>query len=320
MGAPNPTVPNVPMPQPGQGGQGPGGFPVAQPGFLAPAPPQPSGVVNPELAPPDPDALTLDPLVLSRPIKITINASERMRTRGNLQQSIGFIAQFAMNGPFLQELAQSNLTVDFVDFARMIMDATGLQQDYRLFRDMTPQEQQQRQQPSPDTVAKGQQAQQELQTRMQLMQMKVQGEQAVAQIEAMVKDKAISEESARHLLTIFQKEKSDQMNAPDPREALMNLQLKAGEHAQNMQQMQQKHQQDMQMQAQRHVLDLTKAAQSHNLDLQQQRQQVQHDAHAAQTKMVFDHLANRQKLQQSEEAHKKKLSLMKATPKPATKK
>lgn len=319
MAAGNPVIPTIPMPQPGQG-SGPGGFPVAQPGFLAPAPPQPSAVINPELAPPDPNALSLDPLVLSRPIKINITASERMRTRASLQQSIPFIAQFAMNGPFLQELAQSNLTVDFVDFARMIMDSTGLQQDYRLFRDMTPQEQQQRQQPSPDTIAKGQQAQQEQQTRIQLMQMKVQSEQAVAQIQAMVKDKEISEESARHLLSIFQKEQSDAQNAPDPREKMLDMQLKAQEHTQNMQQMREKHQQDMQMQVQKHSLDLVKQHQSHQLDLQQQKQQVEADSHAAKTKMVFDHLNSRQKLQHQDEAHKKKLSLMKSQPKPAAKK
>lgn len=318
MAAGNPVVPNIPMP-PGQGG-GPGGFPVAQPGFLAPAPPEPQSVINPELAPPDPAALALDPLALSRPITINVNASERMRTRDNLRQSVPFIAQFAMNGPFLQELAQSNLTVDFTDFARMVMDATGLQQDYRLFRAMTPEEQQKRAQPSPDTVAKGQQAQQELQTRKELMQMKVQGEQAVAQIQAMVKDKQISEESARHLMSIFQQEKSDQANAPDPRQAILDMHLKAAQGQQDMQLQQQKHAQDMQMQAQKHGLELAKAHQSHSLDLTQQHQQVQSDAHAQQVKLAMDHMAQRQKIKHTEETHQKKLSLMKSQPKPAAKK
>jgi len=243
-----------------------------------------------------------------------------MRTRGNLQQSLPLIAQFILNGPILQELAQANIIPDFVDFERMVMDATGLQQDYRLFRPMTPEEQQKRMQPSPDAQLKNQQSQQELQTRTQIMQMKTQSDQAIAQIQAMVKDKEISEESAQHILSIFQKEKSDQANAPDPREALQNMQLKASDHAQSMQQMQQKHQQDMQAQAQQHSLDLIKQQQSHNLDLQNQHQKVQSDAHAAQTKMVFGAMAAKQKLQQDAEAHKKKLSLMKATPKPAAQK
>lgn len=313
MAAPNPAVPNIPL-QPGQQGGGAGGFPTATPGFLAPAPPQPSTVINPELALPDPSALQIDPLALTRKVKITVNASDRMRTRDNLRQAAPFIAQFAMNGPFLQELAQSNMTVDFVDFARMIMDAVGLQQDYRIFRDMTPQEQQQRQQPSPDTVAKGQQQQQSDQIRTQLMQMKVQGEQAVAQIQAMVKDKQISEESARHLLQIFQQEQSDKASQPDPRQKLLDLQASAQTHQQQMQQAQQKHVQGLVQQSQKHKLDLLQSLQDHNVGQVQQHQEVQGDARASHMKMVMDAMANAQKLKQAQETHQKKLSLMKAQP------
>ena len=315
MAAGNPVIPSVPMPQPGQGGGGPSGFPTATPGFLAPAPPQPSTIINPELAPPDPNALALDPLILSRPVKITVTGSDRMRNRNNLQQAIPLIAQNIMNGPVLQELAQVNITPDFVEFERMIMDSTGLQQDYRIFRQMTPQEQQQRSQPSPDAQLKMQQSQQELQTRSQLMDKKVAGETQVAQINAMVKNNQISEESARHILQIFQKQQSDQTNAPDPRQQMLDMQMKAGEHAQNMQQNSQKHQQGMQIAAQKHGLDLVKAAQTHQLSIQHQGQQINADSRAAQTKMVFDALAHKQKLQQDGEAHRKKLSLMRSEPK-----
>ncbi len=319
MGMP-PGVPNIPMPQPGQGG-GPSGFPTATPGFLAPTPQQPQApVVNPELAPLQPEAGQIDPLVLQNPVKIKINASERMRTRDNLRQSAPFIAQFAMNGSFLQELAQANMTVDFVEFARLVMDAVGLQEDYRLFRTLSPEEAQKRSQPSPDAQLKMQQSQQADATRKEIMQMKMQGDQAIAQINAMLKDKEISEASARELLIIVQQEQADQANAPDPRQKIMELQMKAQEHGQSMQMEQQKHQMSMQQLVEKHRLELAKAQQTHQLGLATQAQQSMGDAHAQHNKLVMDHLASKQKLAHADEAHKKKVSLMKATPKPTVKK
>lgn len=318
MAAGQPVIPGIP---PGaQQGQGPTGFPVGQPGFIAPPAPEPNPVINPELAPPDPEALTIDPLVLHGDVKISVKGSDRMRTRQNLQQAVPFIGQIIMNGPVLEQLAQMNTTADFADFARMVIDATGLQNEYRIFRPLTPQEQQKRDQPSPDAQLKAQQAQQEQQTRTQLMQMKVQGEQAVAEINAAVKNKQITEESARHILGLLQQEQSDQMTKPDPREKMMELQIKAQEHGMNLQHQQQKHQLDMVQTLQKHKLDMAKSQQEHQLGIQQQQQQSQSDALAQRNKLVMDHIASKQKLRQSEEAHKKKVSLMRATPKPTAKK
>ncbi len=312
MAAGQPVVPNIPM-QPGQG-QGPGGFPVGQPGFLSPPIPKPTPIINPELAPPEPDALEIDPLALHRDVKITVKASERMRTRDGLKQAVPYLAQFIMSGPFLQELAQADMGVDFVEFARMQMDAVGLQEDYRIFVPLTDEQKQKRSQPSPDAQLKAQQAQQEAQTRIQIMDKKVQSDQQIAQINAMVKNKEISEESARHILQIMQQEQSDMANKPDPREKMMELQMKAQEHGMNLQHQQQKHQMDMIQAAQKHKLETAKAVQSHQLSIQQQHQQNQADAQTAHTKMVFDHLASKQKLRHTEEAHKKKVSLMKSQP------
>lgn len=316
MASGQPVIPGIP---PGAAqGQGPMGFPVGQPGFLGPAPQQPTPVINPELAPLDPTAGEIDPLALAGKVQIKVMASERMRTRDNLRQSAPFIAQFLMNGPFLQELAQSNMAADFPEFFRLVMDAVGLQDDYRLVRPQTPEEAQKRSQPSPDAQLKAQQAQQDAQTRMQLMQTKVQGEQTVAEINAAVKNKQISEESARHLLALLQKEQADNASAPDPHEKIMELQMKGQEHSQNLQQQQQKHALDLHQQAQKHQLDLIKSQQQHQLGLQQQNQQNQADARTANTKLVFDALANAQKLKQSREMYEKKLK--EPAPRPAARK
>jgi hypothetical protein len=296
-------------------GQGPTGFPVGQPGFLGPAPAPQTPVINPALAPLESAASEIDPLALSGKVQIKVNASDRMRTRDNLRQSAPFIAQFLMNGPFLQELAQSNMAADFPEFFRLVMDATGLQNDYRLVRPQTPEEAQKRSQPSPDAQLKAQQAQQDQQTRMQLMQTKVQGEQTVAEINAAVKNKQISEESARHLMALLQKEEADNANKPDPREKLVELQAKAAEHGMNLQHQQQKHALDTQNQQQKHQMELAHGIQAHQLEMMKAHQQNQSDARSAHTKLVFDAMSNAQKLKQSSELHKKKLA---EKPRPAS--
>lgn len=316
MVAGQPVIPGVP---PGaQQGQGPMGFPVGQPGFLGAPPAQPTPVINPELAPLDPVAGEIDPLTLSGKVKIKVFGSDRMRTRDNLRQSVPFIAQFLMNGPFLQELAQSNLAADFPEFFRAVMDATGLQNDYRFVRPQTPEEAQKRSQPSPDAQLKAQQTQQDGQLRQQLMQTKVQGEQTVAEINAAVKNKQISEESSRHLLALLQKEQADNASAPNPQEKLQELQIKGQEHAQNLQQNAQSHLMDMRAQQQQHALGLAQTLQSHNLDMAKAHQQTQSDARSAHTKLVLDALAGAQKLKQAREMHQKKLT--EVAPRPTAKK
>lgn len=315
MASGQPVIPGVP---PGAvQGQGPMGFPVGQPGFLGPVPTQPSAVINPELAPLDPVAGQIDPLTLQGKVQIKVFASERMRTRDNLRQSAPFIAQFLMNGPFLQELAQSNMAADFPEFFRLVMDATGLQNDYRLVRAQTPEEAQKRAQPSPDAQLKAQQAQQDLQTRKELMQTKVQGEQTVAEIMAATKNHQISEESSRHLLALLQKEQADNASAPDPREKMMELQMKGQEHAQTLQQKAQSHTLDLQSQLQKHQLQNAQTIQAHNLEMRKAHQQNESDARLAHTKLVFDALAGAQKIRQAKELHKKKMEA--PNPKPTSK-
>lgn len=312
-----PGIPQLPAPQ--QGTNGPMGFPTGQPGFLAPPPPQPTPTIYPERAPPEPEAAEIDPLVLNRPVKIRITASDRMRTRDKLQQTVPFLAQFIMNGPFLQELAASNMTIDFPEFFRMIWDATGNQQDYRIARALTPEELQKRSQPSPDAQLQMQQHQEELQTRKELMQMKVGGEQQVAQLNAMVKNKQISEESARHILQIFGQQDDAKMNAPDPRIQELELQANAAKHQQNLQHQEQKHRLDLSHAHQKAQVANRQGQDKHLLGLHQTKQKTDSDARSSMAKMVVDQAMAHQKLENMKAESAAKQKAMASQPKPAKK-
>ena len=263
----NPLGPQIP----GAQGQGPTGYPVAQPGFMPPPPPPGVGF-DPEMTPPSQEVYQIDPLVLDRPVKIKIEGSSRMLARAGLQQLWPFIAQATLNGPFLQGLAQQGLTADFQEFMRMAQDAVGTTRLYKLFRQMTPQEQQARSQPSPDAQLKAQIAQQQDQVRLQIMDKKVQGDQLIAQIEAELKNKQIDEESARKILELIRGEHSDLITRPNPQQEMqmhqMDLQAKSQEHRMKLQHQQQEGQMKLQQQAHKMRLD---AVQAH-MKTQQQTQ------------------------------------------------
>ena len=210
--SPQPPSPGQPLASPSPlGTPQPGtGYQLGQPGFTPPPPSVPTPGLDPELTTPVDDVYSIDPLVLDRPVRMRIEGSSRMLSRSALQQIWPFLAQAALNGPFLQGMAMQGMTVDFVEMIRMLEDASGTMRSYRIFRPMNQQEQQMRQMPSPDARVKLQLGQQEQQTRQQIMQTKVQGQQALEQLRAMVKDKEIDEASARHILSLLQQENSGQ--------------------------------------------------------------------------------------------------------------
>src|SRR6185503_19320325 len=127
----------------------------------------------------------------------------------------------------------------------------------------------------------------------------------------------ISEESARHLLALLQKEQADNANKPDPREKMMELRMKGQEHAMDLHHQQQKHQLDLQSQVQKHQMEMAHGAQAHQLEMHKSAQQNEAEKRSQHTKLVFDHLHSSQKLKQSQELHKKRLA--EPSPKPAKK-
>lgn len=247
--------------------------------------------LDPELSPVQSEAYQIDPLVLNRPVRIRIDGSTRMLSRAALQQDVGMLAQFILNGPFLQALGANGDTVDFTEFARMLQDATGITRSYRLFRRLTPQEQQARQQPSPDAQMKMQAAQLEAQTRTQIMQMKQQGESARLQVESALKDKAIDEESARYLLGLIAKEREGGGQAK-AQEGQQKLALQAAQGQQKLRQ-----------DAQSHVLKLRQQQQELAVRGAEGQQKLRTSAAMDQQKLLSTLIQGRAKAQAAKEGN-----------------
>ena len=112
--------------------------------------------------------------IIDKQVKFTMLASSKMLTRDKLQQIVPFLLQTLVQGPMLQGLAQSNLTVDFTELSRMIQEATGISKQYTLVRPLNEQELQAKQQPSPDAMMQAQDTEKDRQLRLQLQQMQSQ--------------------------------------------------------------------------------------------------------------------------------------------------
>ncbi len=118
--------------------------------------------------------------------RVRVTASSKMLTRERISQQFPFIAQTLLQGPMLNALAGSGYTVDFKQFTRMLMDATGIDRYYNLVRPFTDEEKQAQQQQQEQQATAGsqqdmQKAQLEAQTRIQMGQLKAQSEDKKSQ-------------------------------------------------------------------------------------------------------------------------------------------
>ncbi len=229
----------------------------------------------------------IDPLVLQKPVKIRIDGSSRMVSKDVLMQMVPFLAQFMFNGPFVSQLAQLGETPDYETFFKMLQDASGTTRMYPLLKPLTPEQQQRLSTPPPEVMAKAQQADKEQQTRLQIMQMKLQGDQQTTEINARLKELQIQEESARHLIDVMQEEKS-------------GLQAMLDEA--------QSRQQDLQGKQQDQALKNQGAQQA----LAAKQAQAQHALGLAKTNALQDllhsHVSNQQDLQQADAVHQQNMS------------
>lgn len=181
-------------------------------------------------------------------IQVRVLASSRMMAKDELVQVVGPLLQFMMSGPFLQQLQMSGRTVDFNEVFEMIQMATGTKRRFNFIRDLTEQEQQALNQPPPEVQAEQARADQAAQIRLQMGQMKLQGEQYKGQVDLqkeMIKKQPdenaqiqtmIQAEVQRELARIkLQAEREkNQMNLLAKQQ---ELQLKSAEGAQKLQQM-----------------------------------------------------------------------------------
>lgn len=251
----------------GQGGP-PQGAPQPQ---APPPPPPPRSPYTNTYTQVSPEIYEVDPLVLSRPCKIKVLGSSRMLSRDRVAQAVQFLGPIILSAGFMEQMAANGQTIDTTEFERMVSDASGTADEYHLFRPLTPQEQQARQQPPPQVNAQLQAKQLEAQTRTQIMQMKLQGDAQTAQVAADAKANETQEKSAIEILKLMIAEKTAAMQGPRPEELQMELMSKRAEL---------QHQQATQQMA------LQGQAAKQQLDLQAMRQKTQHEM-AAKTAMML---------------------------------
>jgi len=218
--------------------------------------------------------------------RVRVTASSKMLTRERISQQFPFIAQTLLQGPMLNALSQAGYTVDFMQFTRMMMDATGIDRYYNLIRPFNEEEKkaQQEQQQQAENIGKEgemQKAQLDAQTRLQMGQMKMQAEseknQTAMQIAQMKKQPSPEEAAAKQQETqqkMQQKQEEGQLKVwleqmkiqMKQKELEMKLQMQRQKTAADAQ----KAQMDMQIKARSADTDARIAQFRHAQQLQQE--------------------------------------------------
>lgn len=226
--------------------------------------------------------------VLAASIKLRLEGSRRMMTRERQMQMAQFLGQVVFNGQFLAQINQQGKTVDYVEFARMLDDAMGIEHTYIWMRDLKPEEQAKLQQPPPQVLAAQQKTQSDAQTRLQIMQMKQQGEKYHTDAQVQIAQNKADEESAQEILKLLAKEKADLLaRQPDPAKqqaAVLDMMGKVQDlkhasdlHQLGMTQQSQQGQMDMQQQGQQGGVDLLKQISDAQMGLANAKQQHQQE-------------------------------------------
>lgn len=224
--------------------------------------------------------------LFSSKVNFTINASSKMMTKEKLMQIFPFVTQYLLNGPFLQQLSASGQTVDSNELLRFLQDAAGTSQMYTLIRPLTPEEQQQRQQPDPSTQAQMQTKQADNQVRMQIAQIQAQTDLQKAII-AKQEDPAILQ---------IEREKAQQEMQQDAIQNQMRLQFEAQLAKIKMDAEREKRTQEIQLKRMDHQFNIQKTAEQAQMNAVSTRQKMMNDQLAAQNNLMFTKEKNAQAL------------------------
>jgi hypothetical protein len=131
-----------------------------------------------------------------RPFRFAMHGATRMMTREKLQSVLGPTLQSLLNGQVMQMAATNGKILDFEELQRFMQDATGTRTRYTFYRDATPEEQQARQQPDPETAAKLRESELNAKTRLEMGRMKAEStEHATAERSAVEIAKILGQES-----------------------------------------------------------------------------------------------------------------------------
>lgn len=121
----------------------------------------------------DEGPIDIDPLdIFNASVRFRIKSSTKMRAKFVLQQMLPMMWEMGLNPAFLQHLAmQSGETADMKQWTELLCNAADVEYK-KLYRKMTPQEQQAMQQPTPDQMLRNQMQQDRLEAQGQHQAMK----------------------------------------------------------------------------------------------------------------------------------------------------
>lgn len=235
--------------------------------------------------------------VLNKPVNVCIRASSQMLTREKLMAALPTITQFYTAPNFQQGLAESDQKLNWAEMARFIKTATGIDREFEFIVPLSPEEKQARQQPPPEVMMQAQQKQQDIQTRLQLGQMKSQTE-----IQKAVIAKQPAPPDPSEMLREQQKAQMEREKAAIE----VELQQAKLEHEKQMNAMKlQMEQAKMALQAQKAQLDQFTAQSKAQTDLQVNEIKGQQALRQAE-------IANEQSARHAEESHAAKLKMQEA--------
>lgn len=215
----------------------------------------------------------VDASTFQKKVRFRMLAASKMVTRDKLMQIVPFWMQTLSQGNMIGALQQMGQTVDFQEVFRMLQDATGVAHLYNLVRPMNQQEQQAKQQPPPEVQQQQQQAQQEQQTRVQLMQMKVQGDLQKEQIK---------------------KQPDFWQQQIDQQKAQQDAQARQQEMAADMEQ----RKQELQQQQLMNMINAAAKREQNKMDLQKKMMDVQVKAHDSQNQRQQSQMDHQLKMAQ----------------------
>jgi hypothetical protein len=119
------------------------------------------------------ESLTIDPVdVFNASVRFRIKSSTKMRAKFVLQQMLPMLWEMGLNPAFLQQLGmQQGMTADMKQWTELLCNAMDV--EFRaLYRQMTPQEQQALNQPSPDQMLGLQKQRERLQSQQEVQREK----------------------------------------------------------------------------------------------------------------------------------------------------
>lgn len=226
----------------------------------------------------------------NKPVRFTMLASSKMLTREKLAQVVPFLAQFMLNGPFVQGIQASGQTVDFDVFGDMIQAATGTSSAYRLIRPMNEQEIKAKQTPPPQVVMEQQKAQADHQVRLQMGQMKAQSEiqKEMIKKQPVPADPQEKQAEMEMMMAKIQAEREKAQIQRQTAEQKMVMDAMMGQ--QKLRQKEQESKQKMFM------------------DAAMSQQQMQTEQQRTQNELMLQHAQGQQQLRQGEESGAQKLT------------